>query len=148
MAHVPSEAILLNATVLPILIKERRIEKTKDTTTELKGMSQPGCTRERNAPKGTPWSRAKANNCLEHVATLFTHPNIAMMTIMDARTVVLVVDWVTLYMICICGWPVGVESTLSTSPRLKQKTISIRKPRPLFTIAVQIMALGSVLDAS
>jgi hypothetical protein len=147
-AQVPSEAILLKATVLPILIKDKRIETTKDTRTELSGISQPGRTRERKEPNGTPWSRAKAKSCLEHVATLLTHPKMAMITVMVARTVAPVVDWVALYMIWICGWPVGVESTLSTSPRQKQKVMSIKKPRLLFTTAVHIMALGSVFDAS
>lgn len=77
-AQVPSDAIELNATVLPMLIIARPMETMKETMTEFSGMSQPGCTRDRNPPKGTPWSRAKANSWREQVATLFTHPKTAL----------------------------------------------------------------------
>jgi hypothetical protein len=53
-AQVPRDAIELKATVLPMLIIERPIEKQKETMTELRGMSQPGWTRDKNGPKGTP----------------------------------------------------------------------------------------------
>jgi len=41
---VPREARALNAVVEPMLTRERRMVMQNDTMTELRGMSQPGCT--------------------------------------------------------------------------------------------------------
>jgi hypothetical protein len=96
---VPSDATELNATVLPMLIRESLTAILKDTRTLLRGMSQPGRTQDRKALKGTPWSRAKAKSWREHVATLLTHLNTAMIVVIDARAVAPGMDCVALYMI-------------------------------------------------
>jgi hypothetical protein len=79
---------------------------------------------------------------------LLTHPNTAMIVVIDARAVAPEMDCVALYMIWMWGCPVGVMMALSTSPRQKQKVTSMRKPKLLLTTAVQIMARGSVCEAS
>jgi hypothetical protein len=43
-AQVPSDAMELKATVDPMLIMDNAMETPKDTSTELRGMSQPGRT--------------------------------------------------------------------------------------------------------
>lgn len=43
-AAVPSDAIALNATVLPILIRDSRHVIVKDAITALTGISRPGLT--------------------------------------------------------------------------------------------------------
>jgi hypothetical protein len=65
--------------------------------------------------KGNPLSRAKAYSCREQVATMLTHPKIAIMTITTDKTVAPATDCVALYRTWMCGCAVGVVITLSTS---------------------------------
>jgi hypothetical protein len=67
-----------------------------------------------------------------------------MIVVIDASAVAPEIDRVALYMIWMCGCPVGELMALSTSPRQKQKVTSMRNPRLLFTAAVQIIARGRV----
>jgi hypothetical protein len=93
IAHVPSDAILLNATLLSMLITVNRMEIPNDAMIEFSGISEPSWTRDSQPPKGSPWSLTSANSCLEPVATLLTHLTTAMMTIViESSTVAPAVD--------------------------------------------------------
>lgn len=98
-----------------MLIKESATVTPNVTKVLFSGKSQPGETRARNLLKGKPLSRAKAYSCREQVATMLTHPKIAMMTITTDRTVAPAINCVALYRTWMCGCAVGVMITLSTS---------------------------------
>jgi hypothetical protein len=70
------------------------------------------------------------------------------MVVIVASAVAPPTDCVALYIICMWGWPVAVARTLATSPRQKEKVMSIIRPNELLTMAVQIIARGRVCDAS
>jgi len=76
---VPRDAIALNAVVEPMLIRESRIVIQNETITELSGMSQPGRTCARYFENGSPLSLAKANICLDAVATFVMVPQVVKM---------------------------------------------------------------------
>lgn len=76
IAQSDSDAIELNATVLPMLINARRHETKNDTRIAFTGTAGFRGTYATHLESGTPSSLANANNYLDDVATIDTLQNI------------------------------------------------------------------------
>jgi len=59
---VAIEKIALSAVELPMLIRQIRIVRTRETRSALIGMSYASFAGARNAENGTPWFRANAQS--------------------------------------------------------------------------------------
>ena len=82
-----------------MLMRDNKQAKTNETRTELRGISHPGWTLERNSANGMPLSRANAKSWREDVATLLTQLKIDMIIKTADRTLVPAADPVVLYRI-------------------------------------------------
>ena len=120
----------------------------KEARTELRGISQPGRTRARNLENGRPSSLAKANICLDALATWLITPHIVKMIKMTIKTDVPASDFVALKNTCTNGMISGFARMSSMLPRQKQNVTSMAKPRVPLSTAVHIIARGSTQEAS
>jgi hypothetical protein len=87
-AAVPTEFMMLNATVLPILIKLINAVKRKEKMMLLTGNLRDGCTYDNATPNGKPRSLLKAKSCLDVVASIVVEQK--MMTIITTEAIAFV----------------------------------------------------------
>jgi len=86
----------LNATVEPILIKDRRVVIVKVSRTALSGIFQPGLTYEIKEEKGSPLSRAKDQVWRDAVATVLIQAEVILTMRIAVMIDAPVLLWVTL----------------------------------------------------
>lgn len=148
MAQSESDAIELNATVLPMLIKASRHDAKNETKIALTGTAGFRGTYATHLANGTPWSLANANNCLDDVATIDTLQNIVMKITIADMALAPAFDPVALLKTSMNAYPVVVEIASSRLPRQKQKVISMTHPVSPLIVVVQIIDRATFLDAS
>lgn len=105
-------------------------------------------TSARNLENGSAWSRAKAINWRDAVATLVMQQQIVKMIRMDVRTEAAAWDSVAMRKVWTIGITFGFDSIVSTSPRQKQNVTNIMNPREPLINTVHIIARGNVMELS